>query len=203
MNTQYKKYVYLLEENDLDDKTTDEIEKCIRQGLIDIFCNKNEEYLTDEWKEYLNNKITYESNSVQNPIFKTYSYKQYLKTLFTNVQFTVENNEESIIDFLNEIFKKETIKLEIRIRVSQLLFGDDYKEKIFSQLSGNEISQCCKIFNIDEKELHKKIIEHMRLFVLQYTHIHDTNSLKEIIMKEMKRYTNELFANELLSNKSS
>lgn len=131
----FKIFFYLDEDDDLSSFTTnnklsmEHIEHRIRYSI---------KYTTTIREDTLNNpdlekKITIESINVQDgPKMITCTYRRYLQKFIDTAPF----------EMINEFFNTEindSLKLQIRIYTSQIVMGEDYKEKIFSKLSMNEM----------------------------------------------------------------
>ena len=131
----YKPFFYLIEDDDLLSFTTNNklsvkhIESRIRYSI---------KYTTTIRQDTLNNPdlesdITIESINVQDgPKMITCSYRRYLQKFIDEAPF------ETINEFFNTRMN-ESIKLQIRIYTSQIVMGEDYKEKIFSNISSTDM----------------------------------------------------------------
>lgn len=131
----YKPFFYLIEDDDLLSFTTNNklsvkhIESRIRYSI---------KYTTTIRQDTLNNpdlesEITIESINVQDgPKMITCSYRRYLQKFIDEAPF------ETINEFFNTRMN-ESIKLQIRIYTSQIVMGEDYKEKIFSNISSTDM----------------------------------------------------------------
>ena len=125
----YKPFFYLIKDDDLSSFTEKHIESKIRFSI---------KYTTTIREDTLNNpdleeKITIESCNIQDgPKMITCTKRRYLQKFI----------DEAPLEMINEFFNtrmNESIKLQIRIYTSQIVMGEDYKEKIFCKLSMNEM----------------------------------------------------------------
>jgi len=131
----FKIFFYLDEDDDLSSFTTnnklsvEHIESRIRYSI---------KYTTTIREDTLNNpdlekKITIEPINVQDgPKMITCTYRRYIQKFIDTAPF------EMINEFFNTKMN-DSLKLQIRIYTSQIVMGEDYKEKIFSKLSMNEM----------------------------------------------------------------
>ena len=131
----YKPFFYLIKDDDLSSFTTKNklsvkhIESRIRYSI---------KYTTTIREDTFNNpdlerEITIEACNVQDgPKMITCTYRRYLQKFIDVAPF------EMINEFFNTKMN-ESVKLQIRIYTSQIVMGEDYKEKIFCKLSMNEM----------------------------------------------------------------
>ena len=189
------KYFYLLEQNDLVGIENKIIEESIRQSGLDTLCNKPDEYLSDNLKQYLNKCITLESNSIRNPTMKTYTYRQYITYIFKNANLFSHDNKFCLTDFIDFIYEKsDFIKLELRLRASKILFGNYYFKKTIYQLNTNEINIFCQICNVSVETMTEAILKYKNEIMYKYLNdidslnIHLRNYTIKILNNRFKKY---------------
>ena len=134
----FQKFFYLVEDDDLSSFTTNNklsvkhIESRIRYS-IKYTTTMREGGGIAYSKRDLEKKITIESRNVQDgPKMITCTYRMYLQKFIDKAPF------EKINEFFNNKMN-DHVKLIIRIYTSQIVMGEDYKEKIFKKLSMNEM----------------------------------------------------------------
>ena len=197
MNTQYNKYFYLLKENDLDNKSSDQIEESLRKAGLDVLCNKSEEYLLDDIRDYLNNIITLESTSVKDPNIHLITNRQFLKHMFENYHFFSVNDNFSISKYFNKILEiNQSLSFEIKIRASEILFGKPYFNKIIENLNTDEQLILSKILKIDISSFKKDLEDYITKKIVENINtIKNVENMEKFVKKEMKRYTLIYFTN--------
>ena len=131
----FKKFFYLVEDDDLSSFTTNNklsvkhIESRIRYSIKYTTTMREDTYNNPD----LEKKITIESINVQDdPKMITCTYRMYMQKFI----------DEAPFEMINEFFNtkmNDSLKLQIRIYTSQIVMGEDYKEKIFKKLSMNEM----------------------------------------------------------------
>lgn len=198
MNTQYNKYFYLLKENDLDNKSSDQIEESLRKAGLDVLCYKSEEYLLDGIKDYLNKIITLESSSVKDPNIHLITNRQFLKHMFENYHFFSVNDELSISKYFNKILEiNQSLSFEIKIRASEILFGKPYFNKIIENLNTDEQFILSQILKIDISSFKKDLEDYITKKIVENLHtIKNVENMEKFVKEEMKKYTLIYFTNK-------
>ena len=198
MNTQYNKYFYLLKENDLDNKSSDQIEESLRKAGLDVLCNKSEEYLLDDIEEYLNKTLIIEPSSVKDPNIRIIKYRDFLQHMFKNYNFFLESNNLSISKYLNRILETHNcLSFEIRIRASEILFGKPYFNKILENLNTNEQLILSQILKIDISSFKKDLEDYITKKIVENLHtIKNVENMEKFVKEEMKKYTLIYFTNK-------
>jgi hypothetical protein len=186
MNKQYNKYFYLIKENDLDNKSSDKIEESLRKAGLNVLCNKSEEYLLDNVKDYLNKIIIIEPCSVKNPNTRFITHRQFLKHMFENFHFFSVNGNLSISTYFNKILEiNNSLSFEIKIKASEILFGKPYFNKIIENLNTDEQLILSKILKLEDY-ITKKIFENL----------HTIDNIEIFVKEEMRKYTLKYFTNK-------